>query len=95
MPSFFSLYTLSFPFKEEDLEMLNDVKVVMIEEEKIKICSDAVYGVLKSEIKENETRKDYNTLTDPAKAEIKSVFFCRRNRFLKVEEESLSTFNGF
>jgi hypothetical protein len=74
--SFSSLYTLSFPFREEDLEMLNNIRVAIAGGEEVKICSDTVYSTLGSEIKGNEKYKDYNTLIGPIRIEVRGVFFC-------------------
>jgi hypothetical protein len=91
MPSFSSLYALSFPFREEDSGMPDDVKVAMAGGEEVEICGDTACGALGSEIKGNETRKDCNALTGPARAEVRGVFFCQRGRSSEAEEESSST----
>ena len=44
--------------------------VTMAKEKKVKIYKGTAYGVLKSEIKENKTRKDYNALTGPIKVTV-------------------------
>jgi hypothetical protein len=41
----------------------------------IKINKSTVYNVLESKNKGNKTRKDYNTLIDSIKIEIRGVFF--------------------
>jgi hypothetical protein len=53
--SFSSLYTLSFLFREEDSKMLDDVRVAIAKEKKIKIYNNIIYDILRSEIKENKT----------------------------------------
>jgi hypothetical protein len=77
LPSFSSLYSLSFSFsqgsegpddvgvtmtkkKKNDKKSLETTRVVSRRE--VKIYEDTTSGVLRSEIKENKTRKDYNTL---------------------------------
>jgi hypothetical protein len=44
-------------------------------EKVVKINKDTVYSALESKNKGNKTRKDYNTLTDSIKVEIRGVFF--------------------
>jgi hypothetical protein len=72
---FSSLYALSFFFKKEDLGMPDNIKVIIIKEKKVEIYNDITYSVLRNEIKGNETRKDYNALTDLIKIEVRGVFF--------------------
>jgi hypothetical protein len=93
MPSFSSLYTLSFLFKEKDLEMLDDIRVVIIREKKVEIYSNIIYNAFKSEIKRNETYKDYNALTGPIRIDVKGVFFYQYDRSLEIKEELLLTLN--
>jgi hypothetical protein len=50
------------------------VKVTIAKKE-IKINRDTVCSALESKIKENKIYKDYNTLIDSIKVEVKSVFF--------------------
>jgi hypothetical protein len=75
MPLFSNSYALSFFFKEKDLEMLNNIRVVIIEEEEVEIYNDITYNALGSEIKENKTRKDYNASTGSIRVKIEGVFF--------------------
>jgi hypothetical protein len=109
LPSFLSSYSLSFPFNR-GLEGLDDVGVAIAEEEEdskkglktteailgweAKVCGGTASGALGSEIKGNETRKDYNALTGPAivTAGVGSVFGYRRGR--SSSEESSSTLDG-
>jgi hypothetical protein len=55
--------------------MLDDVRVAIIEREEVKIYNDIAYNILKSEIKGNKTRKDYNALIDLIRVEVRGVFF--------------------
>jgi hypothetical protein len=48
---------------------------VTIAKKKVKFNRDTVYSVLESKIKENKIHKDYNTLIDSIKVEIRGVFF--------------------
>jgi hypothetical protein len=41
----------------------------------VKIYKDIISDILRSEIKENETCKDYNALIGPIRAEIRGVCF--------------------
>jgi hypothetical protein len=75
MPSFSSSYALSFPFREENSGMPDDVGVAMAREE-VEICDDTACGALGNEIEGSETRKDCNAPTGPARAEVGEVFFC-------------------
>jgi hypothetical protein len=89
--SFSSSYSLSFPFSWGS-EGSDDVKVAITKKEEdgkkglettraisgweVKICEGTVSGALESEIKGNETYKDYNTLIGPTIviAGVESVF---------------------
>jgi hypothetical protein len=48
---------------------------VTIIKKKIKINRDTAYSALESKIKENKIYKDYNTLIDSLKVEIRDIFF--------------------
>jgi hypothetical protein len=48
---------------------------ITITKKKIKINRDIIYSVLESKIKENKIYKDYNTLTNSIRVEIRGVFF--------------------
>jgi hypothetical protein len=88
---FSSSYSLSFSFnqgsegpddvgviiakkKEDDKKNLETVRAILGRE--VKVYKGIASGVLKSEIKGNETRKDYNALIDPTIviASVRSVF---------------------
>ena len=43
------------------------MRVTMAKKKKVKIYKGTAYNILKSEIKENKTRKDYNALIDSIK----------------------------
>jgi hypothetical protein len=91
LSSFSSSYSLSFPFSQ-GLEGPDDVRITMAKEEEddkkglktaravlgreAKVCGGTASGALGSEIKGNETRKDYNAPTDPTivTASVGSVF---------------------
>jgi hypothetical protein len=91
LPLFLSSYSLSFPFNQ-DSKGPDDVGVTIIKKEEddkkglettraisgreVKIYEGTASGVLESEIKGNETHKDYNALIGSAIviADIRSVF---------------------
>jgi hypothetical protein len=91
LPSFLSLYSFSFSFNQGS-EGLDDIRVTITKKEEddkkglettravsgreVKVCEGTINNVLGSEIKGNETRKDYNTLIDPiiVIANVRSIF---------------------
>jgi hypothetical protein len=93
LSSFSSSYSLSFPFNQGS-EGPDDVEVIMIKKKeddkkgletarailgrKAKVYEDTTSDVLRSEIKGNKTRKDYNALTGPiiVIAGVGSIFSC-------------------
>lgn len=62
-------------------------------EVEVKIREGTACGACGIEIEGNETRKDCNAPTSPARAGVRVVFFCRRGRS-SAEEESSSTLGG-